>query len=339
MARTGRYVCRMTYHLHTAPLRQTALPRKGLPRRWLLMLALAMLLGATELAVRLGGAVDFPLYVVDDGIGYMVKPDQHGAFLNKNHWVFNERSMGVSQRWEPVGHLNLLLIGNSIIMGGNPYDAPDKLAPLLQARLGNRATVWPIATGGWTTVNESVYLQRNPDVVQANHFFVWEYMHGGLSQLSQARGEYVFPRNKPWCATCYLVRRYVLPLIIDFNTSELPPTGDRSAANLALFEQQVSALCAASGNKIPGILLFYPGASEYAGMQRGIDYVTDRIELQRIAASHGILIVDVAQSPLWNARLYRDGTHPTAEGNRVLAAILGEAVAAALPTPSGADKY
>ena len=74
-------------------------------------------------------------------------------------------------------------------------------------------------------------------------------------------------------------------------------------------------------------------------MQRGIDYVTDRIELQRIAASHGILIVDVAQSPLWNARLYRDGTHPTAEGNRVLAAILGEAVAAALPTPSGADKY
>ena len=72
MARTGRYVCRMTYHLHTAPLRQTALPRKGLPRRWLLMLALAMLLGATELAVRLGGAVDFPLYVVDDGIGTSV---------------------------------------------------------------------------------------------------------------------------------------------------------------------------------------------------------------------------------------------------------------------------
>jgi hypothetical protein len=186
--------------------------------------ALVLFLGS-EVAVRLSGAVDFPLYSVDSEIGYEVQPNQHGAFLGSYHWVFNDRGMGVSQNWSATGKLNLLLIGNSIVMGGNPYDQSEKLGPLLQKRLGERAMVWPAAVGGWTNVNETAYLQRNPDVVKAANFFIWEYMSGGFSQLSPHRGEYIWPTQKPTCATCYVVRRYVLPRFINFEMSELPPKG------------------------------------------------------------------------------------------------------------------
>jgi hypothetical protein len=39
-------------------------------------------------------------------------------------------------------------------------------------------------------VNETVYLERNPDVASNAEFFVWIVLRGGLSQLSQWRGDY-----------------------------------------------------------------------------------------------------------------------------------------------------
>lgn len=295
-----------------------------------LVVAVLLLVG-TEAAVRLSGAVDFPLYSVDDEIGYAIKPNQEGHFLNKNHWVFNDRSMGTDQNWGTSSKPNLLILGNSIVMGGNPYDQPDKLGPLLQARLGDKVMVWPAAVGGWSTVNESVYLRRNTDVVKATNFFIWEYMNGGLSQLSPARGEYVFPTQKPVYATWYLARRYVLPRFFSFNMNELPPQGATQSANMAQFEKLVSELSAASGAKTPGILFLYPGKDEYIGSKNGTDYVPDRKELQRIAASYGLKIVDIAQRPEWNLSLYNGGVHPTVEGNNVLADILAKSVVEAMP--------
>ena len=289
-------------------------------------MAAVLLIVGTEVTVRLSGAVDFPLYSVDDEIGYAIKPNQEGHFLNKNHWVFNDRGMGIQKNWEPSSKPNLLLLGNSIVMGGNPYNQSDKLGPLLQTKLGDRVTVWPVAVGGWSNVNESVYLRRNTDVVKATNFFVWEYMHGGLSRLSPARGEYVFPTHKPVYATWYVARRYVLPRFFNFDMNELPPQGDTQVANVVEFEKLVSELSVASHSKTPGILFLYPGKDEYIGTKNGKDYVPDRKELQRIAATYGLKIVDIAQSPEWNTGLYNEGTHPTVEGNNVLAAILAKSV-------------
>lgn len=291
-----------------------------------LILAVVLLLIGAEAAIRLGGIIDFPLYTVDDEIGYVVKPNQVGSFLNKNHWVFNDRSMGTNQNWGSSTKPNLLLIGNSIVMGGNVYDQPNKLGPLLQARLNGKVTVWPAAVGGWTTLNEMVYLRRNFDVIKTTKFFIWEYMNGGFSQLSPARSEYVFPTQKPLCATWYAFRRYVLPRFLSFDMNELPPRGISQISNIARFEQLVAELSVASGNKIPGILFLYPSRDEYIASKNGLDYAPDRKELQRIAAGYGLKIVDIAQSPEWNLRLYREGTHPTVEGNGVLADILAKSV-------------
>jgi hypothetical protein len=294
------------------------------------LLTAIFLLVCTEGAVRLSGAVDFPIYKVDAEIGYIPAPNQSGKFLNKNAWVFNDRSMGTATAWNPSAKPNLLLIGNSIVMGGNPYDQPDKLGPQLQSKLGDKINVWPIATGAWSNVNESVYLQRNPDVLKAANFFVWEYMNGGFSQLSPDRGQYVFPSEKPMIASWYVLRRYVLPRFIEFNMNELPPTGQSKQENIALFEMLVAEMSVDKGVKVPGLLFLYPARYEYIAAQKGIDYVPDRKELERIATTYGLMIVDVAKLPEWNVGLYKEGTHPTVEGIRVLAGILASAIKAVL---------
>jgi hypothetical protein len=61
-------------------------------------------------------------------------------------------------------------------------------------------------------------------------------------------------------------------------------------------------------------------------MQQGIDYDPDRSELVRIASAHGLIIVDVANSPDWSLSMYREGTHPTIQGNRALAGIIAKAI-------------
>ena len=173
---------------------------------------LALLSLATEAGIRLGGLVDVPTYRVNDTIGYIAAPSQSGDFLDKNTWVFNERSMGIAAHWDASKRPNLLLIGNSIVVGGNHNDQSTKLGPLLQKEVSERWSVWPIAMGGWTNINETAYLESNPDVTAAANVFVWEYMRGGLSRLAPWGGEYVFPQHRPLCATCYVFRRYAVPI-------------------------------------------------------------------------------------------------------------------------------
>lgn len=290
------------------------------------LLGIVIIMLATEAGVRLGGLADFPIYSISSDLGYIPKPDQSGAFLNRNTWVFNDRSMGTATPWNPTARPNILLIGNSVVMGGDAYSQDEKLGPQFQAAMGKSYGVWSIAAGGWTNVNETVYLEKNPDVVKANHFFVWEYMGGGLSQLSDWQGEYVWPSKKPVCATCYVFRRYLLPRIINFNTSELPPTGPVEPGYLAKFDDELSKLSNATGTKTSGIIFLYPDKAQFLMAKKGVEWLPERKMIEKLAAEHNLKIVDVAQSPEWNENLYREGTHPTAEGNAVLAKILSDAV-------------
>ena len=276
-----------------------------------------------ELVTRISGIVDFPVYQVDSEIGYIPQANQHGAFLRHNHWAFNDRSMGTEEPWSPSIRPNILLIGNSIVMGGNPYDQKDKLGALIQKEVGTNDAVWPIAAGGWTNVNETVYLKRNPDIVKAATYFVWGYMSGGLSGLSEWRGNFVFPKSRPVCASCYAFRRYILPRILPLNMNELPPTGALNAAHLAAFRAAVETLSHAATSKERGMLFLYPKKAEYLLSLQGKEWLPERAEIEKIASEDGLKIVDIAQAKAWNETFYReDGVHPTVEGNAVLAKIL-----------------
>jgi hypothetical protein len=285
-----------------------------------------------EAAARLSGLVDFPVYAVDDQIGYIVRPNQSGRFLNKNAYSFNNRSMPTTREWPPQsgGPPNVMLIGNSIVMGGNPMDLKDTLAPQIGANMGPRYAVWPLGIGGWTTVNEMTYLDRNPDVANGTSFFIWEYMRGGLSGPSAWRGAYVFPTKRPVLASWFVLRRYVLPHFLPLNTNELPPTGDLASNRLADFRAALGALSKASARTHPGVIFLYPEKKDLDRARTPGEWLPERKELEALCREFNLTLVDITQDSRWNDSLYRDGTHPTPQGNVVLGRILADAALSTL---------
>jgi hypothetical protein len=281
---------------------------------------------AVEVSVRLSGIVDFPTYNLDSAIGYLPKESQTGFFLDKNDWYFNDRSMPVALTWNPNIRPNILLIGNSIVMGGNSYQQQDKLTPQVQKRLGARPIVWPIAAGGWTQINQIAYLNRHPEVVAEADYLAWEYMSGGLSRANPWPGEYVFPSHRPIYATWYALRRYGLPFVIPFfGASELPVTGSVDKMNVGLFDNALGALTRSGNRGHNGIIWLYPVATQVEEAKRGEEWLPERGQIKEVADKHGLRIVDIAAKVQWNKSLYRaDGVHPTVEGVIVLASILAD---------------
>lgn len=295
------------------------------------LLFIVVIVGLTEVGVRLSGLTDFPIYDKDSGYGYIPKPSQSGNFLNKNSWAFNDRSMPIERSWNPNQGMNILLIGNSIVMGGNAYPQETKLGPLLQERLGSKFLVWPIGVGGWTTVNESIYMKKNSDLSASATFFVWEYMKGGFSRANPWAGDYAFPTHKPTFASWYVLRRYILPKFINFNMSELPPLrGKANVENIAKFEEQVVRLSKSTGRKIPGLIVIYPVQEDYLESKVKPNWLDERGEIERIAKTHNINVVDISTKPEWNESMYREGFHPTTQGNKVLSDILSNEINIAL---------
>ena len=276
----------------------------------------------SEILVRSLGFVDFPIYTTDDQIGYIIKQNQHGVFLTTNDWYFNNESMPIKKVYEPNIHPNMLLIGNSIIMGGNAYKQQDKLTTVIQQRLGQTPAVWPIAIGGWTQINEMVYLDRHPDIVKAADYVAWEYMNGGLSSANPWSSEYTFPTHRPWYATWYFIRRYLISRLPSFGQSELPVVGEASAENIQAFDTHLGSFAHANAKLHKGFIWLYPTSEQLTEARRSKEWLPERAQIERIAAKYGFRTIDLASYPEWNETLYRDGVHPTTEGNTILADIL-----------------
>lgn len=304
-------------------------------RRWCLALAAAVVfLVVSEATVRVTGLVDFPTYAVDDVIGYFPQPNQSGAFLGRNRWVFNDRSMGIAADWKPSGRTDVLLIGNSVILGGNNYDQPDKVAPQMQRHVDAQCTIWPVATGGWGTVNEYRFLERHPDIVEGTDFFVWEIMPHQMAGPQRWTRETAIPTQHPWWATGYVVRKQLHDQFPQWTVPppERRPVSDAELANYyQRFEAMLDRLNSASGQKPAGIVFLYPDRQQLQGARQGLEWLTDRQQIERIAAAHHLVLIDITRDPQWTDAMYRDEVHPTTKGNSVLADILTKALHLALP--------
>lgn len=283
------------------------------------------LLVVAEIGMREAGLVDFPVYVRDEHFGYAPAPNQAGRFLNQNAWYFNDRGMGVGDAWHPTAATDVVVIGNSIILGGNVYDQKDKVVPQIQSRLNSACTAWPVAAGGWTTVNEYRYLERHPDIVAGADFFVWEVMAHQMGGLNRWAHETVHPTRRPVWATGYVVRK-----ALDQRFPSTPRFVLRdpleAAQNYRQFERMLGRLSAAGGRTPAGIIFLYPDQEQLAAFRGGLEWLPDRALWQDLATKHHVVLIDIASYTQWTASLYRDGIHPTREGNAVLASILAESI-------------
>lgn len=277
-----------------------------------------------EVFVRFLGFGSFPLYDLDADMKYIPSANQHGAFLNRNDWFFNDRHMGNKTNWTPDTHPDVLLVGNSVVMGGLPYKHEEKLGPLLQKDLGPRYAVWSAAAGGWSNVNEIAYLEHNQDVVQNADVVVLEYMSSGLAMPSSWPGYYVFPDQRPSSVASYVFGKYVVPRIFGKlinDSGALPPTGEADPAQLRRFTALVASL--ASTRSL--VIFMYPTKDE---LRNRVGWAAATAPIRETSCvDDRAICIDLAGQGAWTPDLYRnDGVHPNVAGNKVLAAILAAAI-------------
>jgi hypothetical protein len=279
---------------------------------------LLLVAGAAEWAVRASGMIDFPLYSADGTIGYIPLANQRGSYMGRNDWVVNELNMG-AEAFVPGPLGNVLLVGDSVVWGGNPYAKDERLGPQLQRRTA--AKVWPIAAGSWGLQNEVTYLDLHPAVVAAVDTVVFVLNSGDFDQPSSWTCELSHPTQHPRVALWFLVRKYVLK----------EGCGTEPTAALRVPRRNPLEMFAAFVKRLPTqtvLVLLYPNKEELADtalMEHRLEVFAAPL---RQAGANDVVLV--GRSPSWRLEHYRDPVHPTPEGNAALA----ELIAAHL-TPKG----
>jgi lysophospholipase L1-like esterase len=302
-----------------APAPGCATGRAPMKRLWLLILAGALASIGAELAVRLGGLVDFPVFEADRTIGYIQAANQSGAYLRTRAFRFNEYSMAAGPFAPTPDKFDLLLLGDSIVSGGNPYREEERLGPLLAQRTG--WNVWPAAAGGWALQNALAYAARHPDVLRAVDAVAIVLSPGDLEGPASWSSEHAHPRRRPFPALPYVLRKHLVP-------RALPPAPADLLVSPRDWRSDLSAF--ADALRKPLLVLVYPDRNEASNPASPTPLDGDAAAVAALLGAKG-KVVSVKSDPSWNPSLYRDAIHPTPEGNAVLAAILARGFAPQRP--------
>lgn len=285
------------------------------PVRWAAGGCISLLI-ASEVVVRALGMVDFPVYDADATIGYIPAASQHGSFLNKNDWQVNELHM-TAGRFAPSPKGNVLLVGDSIVWGGNPYAAHERLGAQIQARI--EPAVWPIAAGSWALQNELTYLNLHPEVVKQVDRIVIVSNSGDFDRPSSWACNLTHPRARPLLALDYLARKYVLKQECP---SESPP-------ELRVQPKDPWAMLTAFAQAHPDkplTFFLYPDKPECESpvlRQSRLEVFKARL------LEHGAgQVISVGDATEWQScsHFYRDEIHPTPQGFERLATLVANAV-------------
>lgn len=273
---------------------------------WVAMGMAASLVGG-ELFARGMGLLSFPVYERAAGVEYYLRPSQHGAFLGRNPWAVNAAGFNNVEPFLPSRD-GCILIGDSIVYGGNPVAYRDRVGPLAQKELGS--PVWTGAAGGWSLMNELAFARMHRSQILATGHLVFVINDGDLVEATRWGGELGFPTQRPLLGTLYLARRYMLQ-----HTSEMPAIVGGAEVS---WQVQMDAL-----------LDGYQGAIaivEYADQAHLLDAGKWRRDMRSleayVARNPRIRLID--SRPAWSTSLYKDTFHPTVRGDRVLASYVAQ---------------
>jgi hypothetical protein len=261
--------------------------------------------------------VDIPVYVANNSIGYIPAPNQSGKFLHRNAYRFNELSMGAGPFLPDPARFNLLLVGDSIVLGGNPLSEGELLGPQLEKMTGWQ--VWPVSAGSWTIQNELTYLRQHPEVLTKVDAVAFVLNSGDFGASSSWASDLSHPQSRPFPALPWLVRKYVVgekrpPVPADY---QVPARDWR--VDLNEFAQTF---------KKPIHVFLYPDINEFQ------DKNMQLVQLDKWAPELVSILgsrtqpIKVADSASWTLAGYRDGIHPNGGGNAALGQIIQSAICA-----------
>jgi hypothetical protein len=280
---------------------------------WILSaIAILFVFVSIEIAARLSGLGDVPLYDADNEIGFLPKPNQSGAFLRRYDWAFNELSMATPRPFKPSkAETNILLIGDSIVLGGNVFSQKDRLGSVLERETGQ--SIWPYGGPTWGFQNELTYLRRHPEVVAATDAFVFVLNNGNFAGPRSWQTEMRHPTYRPIFLSLYLFKRYVLKI------DQEPLRPEMEVARRDQFEDFRTIF---SPNSKPILMILYPRREEVENHQLHEERLLAKKDMLKGLDAGVLDVVDLAADPRWTLSMYQDDIHPTIEGTRILADVI-----------------
>jgi hypothetical protein len=272
----------------------------------------AALILVIEIGVRIAGLTDFPVYVRMPGVAYVLAPSQHGAFLRKTHWFVNDKSFANANRFSSV-HPNCLLVGDSVVYGGNYFDYERRIGRIAEKSWGH--PIWVAAVGGWNLINELAFLRMHVAEVRSADHIIFVLNNGDFDEPAPWTGELSFPTYHPVFAGWYIARRYLLP-----HPSELPGIGVQENGDFEhVWTKQFDALLESYDGPIT--IFLYP---EKTLLGDGLAWNSKTMAIRNYVLKHRdrIEIVDLRDGGTLSPTKYHDAIHPNFEGNKTIAALV-----------------
>lgn len=264
-----------------------------------------------EIIIRLFGLVDFPLFEANNLIGYAVKPNQSGSFMNKNDWVFNSLGMGGREFVPKHDKTDVLLIGDSIVYGGNPYRQLDRLGPQME-RISSSVQIWPISAGSWALQNELTWLETHPEVLSQIDKIYFVLNKGDFLAPSSWKCETTHPLEKPVFSLGFLIKKYIWDWSnCSIKESPFPVLDDDWRPRLKSFMARPDV------KKIKVIFYLYPNKEDV--LNKDVFYSWGKVaknELNLAGAANVILLFEKDVLP---DNFFLDEIHPSVYGMSVLA--------------------
>lgn len=266
-----------------------------------------VVMASIELFARALHIADIPIYRSDREFGYIPVENQSGNFLLTKDWFFNNKSMGTDRKFESGRRGGVLLIGDSIVLGGNVYSQAQRLGPRLESDL--KTDVWPVSAGSWALQNELAYIRMNIDVVRQFNQVVLILNSDDFGDPSYWNSELTHPTFIYLSHAIFFLNKYLFKIDIK-HRSQVVELYKRD--NMKDF-QYISDILGR-----PIYIFLYPTKKEISNKSPCIfvpKWMSDKYanNMSCISDSHD-----------WNTDLYADNIHPTAQGTRILARILAD---------------
>ncbi|KJC49473.1 hypothetical protein UP09_07175 [Bradyrhizobium sp. LTSP885] len=259
---------------------------------------------SVEVLIRQFGLLEFPLYSNSKELGYLLAPNQHGSYLNRNDWAFNDLSMGVAKLYDPSKSArNILLVGDSIVLGGNLIPQDQRLGPLLNRECPD---VWPASAGSWALLNELRYLRIHDRLLSDINRVVLILNSGDFGSASVWSSELTHPTHRPISGLWYLTSKY----FFHEDNTKSKSTDDDWATELRNMRSTYSG---------PLTIVLYPDRAEIQSdtlRKSNLEAYAPKLQ------SYRTTVLSLAENPHWSRDFYRDDIHPTIDGLKELSAFL-----------------
>lgn len=291
---------------------------------------------ATEISLRLAFGLGTPVLVqTDPQTGYRFKPNQNIIRFGKKvqYNQYSQRSEPITPQ-KPPGKLRILMIGDSVLNGGNPTDQSQTITELFEAKLGEKAEILNASAGSWGIGNQLGYL-REFGTFNADAVILQIGTHDLTQPTSNSAGiafHPAYPTHPPLLAIQDAWTRYLWPTLAgklglgssgaDFSASPTSTNPDKQfKQNMEVFKETVKLV---KSKKIPVFVLFTPNRDDLLPKHNVPKY---KSEFLRLLLTLQVPMIDSHEAwstlpPTTVETYFRDYVHLSVAGNGAIADLL-----------------